>query len=171
MLHFDFSSSPDWPFVTTWNGVRLVAEIGKRAYIVNEGHCFNSGPVSPAFWVQKTANVYPAVPSGWGGMQTLIQSFELDDYGIGNYNNPYGYNILTASFETMTDPGGGPWDIANVDNYWFHITQTIGSSYGQPDSSTDGSLTIRKVWAAAIVNLGGTPTPSAGTTAHTAVVG
>jgi hypothetical protein len=171
ILHFSFSSQPDWPFVTVWNGVRIVMQAGKHAYVTNEGTCSQSGPVSPAAWVQKTNNVYPAIPSGWGGMQTLIQSWELDDFGLSAENSPYGYNVYDFEFETMSNPGGGAWDIANVDNYWFNITQTQSSSYGQPDGSTNGSLGVRKVWAAAIVNLGGTPAPSAGSTAHTAVVG
>lgn len=170
IYHFDFSSSPDWPFVTAWTGVRLVAQINKHQYITNEGDCAQQGPCGVAFWVQKAASAYPAIPAAWATDNQLIQSFELNDYGLGGYTNPYGGGVGNFQFETTTPPGGA-WTIADVDKYWFHITQTAPSGQGRVNGSDNMDVAVRKVWAAAIVTLGGAPGASSPNTGHFSVVG
>lgn len=170
IYHFDFSSHPDWPFVTAWTGVRLVAQINKHSYVTNEGSCNKQGPAQAAFWVKKSPSAYPTPPT-WADPTTLIQAFELNDFGLQIYTNPYGYNIGSFQYETVTHPGGGPWVIADVDKYWFTITQTRPSGQGKLSGADNSIIAVRKVWAAAIVTLGGAPAGSSTSTGHMAVVG
>jgi len=170
IYHFDFSSSSDWPFVTAWTGVRLVAQICKHGHVTNEGLCGENGPAGVSFWVQKAAAAYPAIPALWATDNQLIQSFELNNYGLGKYVTPYGMNVGDFEFETTTAPSGA-WTIADVDKYWFHITQNNPSAQGKPNGSDNIMIGVRKVWAAAIVTLGGSPSGSSPNTGHFSVVG
>ena len=169
-FHFDFTSDPNFQYITSWNGVRLVAQIHKHGYIGNEGDCATGGPIGVGMWVKKTTSAYPTPPT-WGEPTTLIQSLELDAFGLGPYTNPYGYNILDAEYETLAHPGGGAWNLADIDKYWFFVTQTVPSAYGNANGTNNGSLGIRKVWAALIVNLGGAPAPVTNDRAVTSVIG
>ena len=170
IYHFDFTSAPDWPFVTAWTGVRLVAQINKHSYVTNEGDCHANGPTGVAFWVQKAAAPYPGIPAAWATDITLIQSFELNDFGLSPNASPYGANVGNFQFETSAAPGG-VWDIANADRFWFHITQSRPSQQGSGTGQDNIILAVRKVWAAAIVTLGGTPAGVSTDTGHISVVG
>jgi hypothetical protein len=171
IYHFDFTSQPDWPFVTAWTGVRLVAQINKHSYVTNEGTCNANGPTGVAFWIGKSGSAYPTPPSPFGGVGiTLMQSFELNDFGLSPGASPYGANVGNFQFETTSAPAG-VWDVANADRFWFYITQTRPSGQGSGTGQDNIILGVRKVWAAAIVTLGGTPSGISTNTGHISVVG
>jgi len=169
-LFFDFAASPDWPFITSWTGIKVGALISKHSYVTNEGSCNVFGPMTFAIWIGKAAADYPFVPATWAaGQSTLQQSYEFNDFGLGDYSNPYGAGTLLINLDCTIAPPGG-WLTAEVKRYWVLITCWI-SGQGHPDGRNNSNIALRKIWAGAIATLGGSPPSSSPNTAHISVQG
>lgn len=169
-LRFDWSSASDWAFITAIAGLRVVLQVNKHGYVTNEGDCPQHGPAKITVGVYKHTDPYPALPSTWAGANFVSQSFEFNNFGVGNYVTPYGAGVATIDVTFTTAPGGGSFVVADQAKYWVVVVQET-SAQGRQNGSDNNILGLRKCWAAADATLGGAPASSGGTTMHTAVVG
>ncbi len=169
-LRFDFAASADWPFVTTWSGIRVVVQVNKHKPVTNEGSCSQTGKARLVVGLYRHSADYPALPATWNAADFTSQEFEFNNFGVGNYVNPYGAGVANVVVDFPTPPGGGPWLVAEEKRYWVVIGQEL-SEQGKLNGSDNQILSLRKCWAASIATLGGSPGSTSPNTVNVSVQG